>query len=61
MITKIKCECGVMFRGWDSKEDTCPKCLKKLIKSEKRYKLVTQGNIKIILTESELIRAILRK
>jgi len=27
---------------------------------EKRYKLVTQGNIKIILTESELIRAILR-
>jgi len=30
-------------------------------KREKRYKLYTKGGIKIILTESELIRATLRK
>ena len=29
---KIKCECGKEFTGWQDKEDTCPSCLKDIIK-----------------------------
>lgn len=31
------------------------------MKREKRYKLITQGGIKLILKESELLKAIIRK
>jgi len=30
-MTRIKCECGIVFLGQEDKEDTCPDCLKKLI------------------------------
>lgn len=27
----ITCECGNKFYGWEGKEDTCPKCLKRIL------------------------------
>jgi len=32
----ITCECGKSFYGLEGKEDTCPKCLEKIIKGEKK-------------------------
>ncbi len=34
-ILNIKCECGKVFRGTPSKEDTCPDCLKEIIQKSK--------------------------
>jgi len=31
-IGTIKCECGTTFKGTKGKEDTCPKCLKKILR-----------------------------
>lgn len=32
----ITCECGNKFRGIEDKEDTCPKCMEKIIKGKKQ-------------------------
>ena len=34
----IMCECGDSFWGQRGKEDTCPKCLKLLLKPQKEIK-----------------------
>jgi len=36
MLKNIKCDCGNIFKGIQYKEDTCPKCLKKLINPTKK-------------------------
>ena len=30
-MAKIRCDCGRTFIGMEGKEDTCPRCLAKLI------------------------------
>lgn len=53
---RIVCECGDTFKGIPRKEDTCPKCLKKILEEEKGKRQKGENHLEHNCTERKCFR-----
>jgi len=57
-MARLKCDCGKYFEGMFGKEDTCPTCLRRLIKGETDIKEKSFEELEKKLLKNKNVRKI---